>query len=648
MVKTEYLWEESLNLDIQLAHIVPSSRNQMNGIICCLTVYNEPGIAILVSIASLIRNLSYLYIKNEISIADNTILCIVADGIENMSDTATELFSELEISFSVDQGVCINDRLISYDQINSLMSKMGLNNEENRCWAEVYRASFKNWKSSTQDIETDHSKKIHILSCVKGRNRGKLDSHWWFFKIICTAYNPAFCIQIDAGTAPADNAIFNCIRSFKTNPAAGAIAGMILINPPGLLADLIHIWQSGDFIYQKLMNWPTEVLLGYLTVIPGQFSFYRWKAIYVKEVNYSYKDSIVTPLENYFRGLRQLGPFESNMFLAEDRILGFEILSNGKSNWDLIYVPSVIAITEPCDTLKELLQQRRRWNNSCHACHIWLISQFGRILKKESAPLIKRLHSLLCIPWLSLDTVFMLIFPAFVTVLLKAFLIQVEWKLNLTNPVNNSLSYVFIAFCGLFLIQLFFFVRTGFGNLSKFIFLLFSSFAGILYLSLLFFLFTNGLLFGDNVVLACLIIFEPIAVLLLSLCFSWKVFTDLSKILLQYFFLRPLLFLQTTVYSLCNLNDCTWGTKGNSIWKNGITNEDSRNALNKFSNFRLIFLSAWLFVNVLIVYASLSVKTVSIMGLINSVVTVLLIFSGIKLLGGIALLLKEKWSNQDF
>ncbi len=359
------------------------SVTETNGIFCCMTVFNEPGIAILVSIASVIRNLVYLRHKGEKILADNTTLCIIIDGIESLSETARALLIDLDL-FKPDgmqsyAGTHIHDNQLDTDRVTTLLSKMDLNNKNSKRWAEVYNASFMEWNGSVSHTGTDYLfKKLHLLLCIKTTNKGKLDSHWWFFKIICAAYNPKYCLQMDAGTAPKQDAVFNSVESFKNNPKAGAIASMILISPVKSFDNILHIWQSGDFIYQKLMNWPAEVLFGYLTVIPGQFCLFRWNALYAKEVDFSYKEPVLcqdghkTPLENYFRGLKQLGPFESNMFLAEDRILGFEIISNQKSGWNLTYIPSAVAITDPCDSLNELLRQRRRWNNSCHTCYLWL------------------------------------------------------------------------------------------------------------------------------------------------------------------------------------------------------------------------------------------------------------------------------------
>lgn len=55
-----------------------------------------------------------------------------------------------------------------------------------------------------------------------------------------------------------------------------------------------------------------ESVFGYVTVLPGAFSAYRYEAIQNE------------PLVQYFRveenTIKDLGPFISNMYLAEDRV----------------------------------------------------------------------------------------------------------------------------------------------------------------------------------------------------------------------------------------------------------------------------------------------------------------------------------------
>lgn len=72
-------------------------------------------------------------------------------------------------------------------------------------------------------------------------------------------------------------------------------------------------------------------MFGYISVLPGAFSAYRYRAL------------LGRPLECYFLGESMHGGadiFAANMYLAEDRILCFELVTKEKENWVLKYVKS--------------------------------------------------------------------------------------------------------------------------------------------------------------------------------------------------------------------------------------------------------------------------------------------------------------------
>ncbi len=105
-------------------------------------------------------------------------------------------------------------------------------------------------------------------------------------------------------------------------------------------------------------------------MLPGAFSAYRFRAIQGR------------PLEQYFHGdhslADRLGPkgiygmniFTKNMFLAEDRILCFELVAKKNDRWVLTYVKPSKAETDVPETAVELIGQRRRWLNGSFAASV--------------------------------------------------------------------------------------------------------------------------------------------------------------------------------------------------------------------------------------------------------------------------------------
>lgn len=115
---------------------------------------------------------------------------------------------------------------------------------------------------------------------------------------------------------------------------------------------------------------PLESSFGYVSVLPGAFSAYRFRAI------------LGRPLEQYFHGDHSLADrlgskgiygmniFTKNMFLAEDRILCFELVAKAGERWTLTYVKPSKGETDVPESAPELIGQRRRWLNGSFAASV--------------------------------------------------------------------------------------------------------------------------------------------------------------------------------------------------------------------------------------------------------------------------------------
>jgi len=82
----------------------------------------------------------------------------------------------------------------------------------------------------------------------------------------------------------------------------------------------------------NILDKPLESVFGYISVLPGAFSAYRFKALQNGPDGKG-------PLHSYFKGETMhggnsdAGLFERNMYLAEDRILCFEIVTKKHEGW---------------------------------------------------------------------------------------------------------------------------------------------------------------------------------------------------------------------------------------------------------------------------------------------------------------------------
>ena len=97
------------------------------------------------------------------------------------------------------------------------------------------------------------------------------------------------------------------------------------------------------------------VVFGYISVLPGAFSAYRYIALRNDDMGQG-------PLASYFKGETLAGHdadiFTSNMYLAEDRILCWELVAKKGDAWILKFVKSAQGETDVPDQITEFISQR--------------------------------------------------------------------------------------------------------------------------------------------------------------------------------------------------------------------------------------------------------------------------------------------------
>jgi len=223
-----------------------------------------------------------------------------------------------------------------------------------------------------------------MMFCLKQKNSKKINSHRWLFTAFGRILNPEICILLDAGTKPGPKSLLYLWEAFYNDKDLGGACGEIhamlgkgwrnLVNP--LVAS-----QNFEYKISNILDKPLESSFGYVSVLPGAFSAYRFRAIMGR------------PLEQYFHGdhtlSKQLGKkgiegmniFKKNMFLAEDRILCFELVAKAGSKWHLTYVKASKAETDVPEGAPEFISQRRRWLNGSFAAGIYSLMHFGRLYK---------------------------------------------------------------------------------------------------------------------------------------------------------------------------------------------------------------------------------------------------------------------------
>ncbi|KAF2822923.1 chitin synthase [Ophiobolus disseminans] len=222
---------------------------------------------------------------------------------------------------------------------------------------------------------------VQFMFCLKQKNSKKINSHRWLFNAFGRILNPEVTILIDAGTKPSPRSLLSLWEAFYNDKHLGGACGEIhamLEGGKALLNPLVAV-QNFEYKISNVLDKPLESAFGYVSVLPGAFSAYRFRAIMGR------------PLEQYFhgdhtlskilgkKGIDGMNIFKKNMFLAEDRILCFELVAKAGQRWHLSYVKAAKGETDVPDGAAEFIGQRRRWLNGSFAASLYAMMHFSRL-----------------------------------------------------------------------------------------------------------------------------------------------------------------------------------------------------------------------------------------------------------------------------
>ncbi|KAF9448778.1 glycosyltransferase family 2 protein [Macrolepiota fuliginosa MF-IS2] len=428
---------------------------------------------------------------------------------------------------------------------------------------------------------------VQVIFCLKEKNQKKINSHRWFFNAFGTILQPNVCVLLDVGTMPGPTSIYHLWKAFDINSNVGGACGEIVALKGKYGQNLINplvAAQNFEYKMSNILDKPLESVFGYITVLPGAFSAYRYIALQNDPLGEG-------PLQKYFLGEQMHGAgadiFTANMYLAEDRILCWELVSKRGGSWILHYVKSAYAVTDVPDQVPELISQRRRWLNGSFFAAVHSTFHFYYIYRSS--------HSFIRKFWIHVEMfyqLFNLIFSWFALAnYYIAFAILSSAMTSLVvdpqNPngaaakglgiFNTIINYFYLGLLIMcFILSLgnrpqgskrgYTLAFIGFGFVTIYMtaaaFVL--AFKGIQNLAA-----ENGpLTFGDvftnpifrNIVLsllatlglyilASIIFFEP-----------WHLITSF----IQYLLMAPSYIAVLNVYAFANVHDVSWGTKGDN------------------------------------------------------------------------------------
>ncbi|OTB01188.1 glycosyltransferase family 2 protein [Hypoxylon sp. CI-4A] len=526
-----------------------------------ITMYNEDDILFARTMIGVLKNIEYMCSRKESKTWGpdawkKIVVCVVSDGRAKINPRTRALLS----------GMGVYQEGIAKQQVNS-----------KDVTAHIYEYTTQVGMQIKNDVVQLIPKKqpVQMLFCLKEKNQKKINSHRWFFQAFGHVLNPNICVLIDAGTKPGSNSIYHLWKAFDLEPmcagACGEIKAMLGRGGKELINPLVAT-QNFEYKMSNILDKPLESAFGFISVLPGAFSAYRYVALQNDKNG-------LGPLEKYFKGETLhgagAGVFTANMYLAEDRILCFELVTKRNCHWILQYVKSATGETDVPDSVTELILQRRRWLNGSFFAAIYAIAHFYQFFRSDHSILRKLMFFLefgfqtfnMIFAWFAIGN-FFLVFKILTTSLGDD---------KLLGQVGEILGVVFEWFYGISLMSCFVLSMgnrpAGSGKLytAMVIFwcviMIYLTFAAVFITVIavkeqvekgfnISDIFKNQLFYSLIVsmlstwglwLIASLLMFDP-----------WHMITSF----IQYLLLTPTYVNVLNVYAFCNTHDISWGTKG--------------------------------------------------------------------------------------
>jgi len=521
----------------------------------CLTAYNEEVSAYHTSLSALARGADYFVGAGEPRLGQEFTICIVVDGIDRMSAG----FAEYAQRLGIYQPTLLDPRA-DYHLFESFIDRHLLQ----------FAPEDLPRETGTLINLSPQANRQRIVLLIKRDNRGKLDSHRCFFEIACREVRPAYFLQVDVGTSPDASAVHEMWCSIARSANVAAVSARSHMPQPQGTTDLLGAWQYGDIAIERILLWPTEMLMGYMSVLSGQLCLTRSDAVWRKQpVAPAANDEFVEAptadgrvMQSYLRGLEQLGPFESNMFLAEDRILGLEIVFQPDSRWELGYVPEANAAIDKCETWNELLSQRRRWKCSSVACRLWMFTRALDYARSANRTMPQKLRILSATSFHAAYFLIEWLMPAFAVLIFSSLHHFGAQSLGESGPWRALADFSFVGLLGLLATQL---AVSASGRITPATnrFYGFSIACQTLYTLAMTALAIVGNLRAPEIVKP-LILFGAMlgAVLVLARGYAREVFRGLTGCLATYWGSRPAVSFLIMTNAALNSHNTSWGTKG--------------------------------------------------------------------------------------
>ncbi|KAL9017091.1 MAG: hypothetical protein Q9185_005551 [Variospora sp. 1 TL-2023] len=528
----------------------------------CVTMYNENEIDFTRTMHGVMRNISHFCSRTKSRTWgkdgwQKIVVCIVSDGRRKVHPRTLDALAAMGV---YQDGIAKN--LVNQREVT----------------AHVYE--YTTQVSLDADLKFKGAEKgivpCQMIFCLKEKNQKKLNSHRWFFNAFGKALSPNVCILLDVGTKPGFDSLYHLWKAFDTDSSvAGACGEIKAAKGKGWLGLLNPLVASQNFEYKmsNILDKPLESVFGYITVLPGALSAYRYYALQNDVTGHG-------PLSQYFKGETLHGQdadvFTANMYLAEDRILCWELVAKRDERWVLKYVKSATGETDVPDAVPEFISQRRRWLNGAFFAAVYSLVHFRQIWTTD--------HTIWRKVLLHIEFVYQLVSLAFTYFSLANFYLTFYFiagsladpKLDPFGHRIGLILFVILRFTCVLLICTQFILSMGnrpqgakkmfMSSLIVYsIIMAYTTFAALYIVILQLKAPTTSLKLGNNLFTNLVVSTASTIGLYFIMSFlyldPWHMFTSSA----QYFALLPSYICTLQVYAFCNTHDVTWGTKGDNV-----------------------------------------------------------------------------------
>ncbi|EIE87189.1 chitin synthase 1 [Rhizopus delemar RA 99-880] len=330
-----------------------------------LTMYNEDEVLFCRTMNGVMKNVTHLCSRNRSSTWGpegwkKVVVCVVSDGRTKIHPRTLSVLAAMGVyqegmAKNVVEGKPVTAHIYEHTTQLSIDADM-------------------NFRGDEKGVVP-----VQVLFCLKEKNQKKINSHRWFFQAFGPLIKPNVCVLIDVGTKPGGRSLYHLWKCFDINKNVAGACGEIkaMLGPRGsLLLNPLVASQNFEYKMSNILDKPLESVFGHISVLPGAFSAYRYTALQNDIHGHG-------PLEKYFLGEKMHGSdadiFTANMYLAEDRILCYELVAKKEAAWVLHYCSNAYGETDVPDTVAEFISQRRRWLNGSFFAGIYALVHWMKV-----------------------------------------------------------------------------------------------------------------------------------------------------------------------------------------------------------------------------------------------------------------------------